>query len=195
MAQMLRAILQTQRQQDSRWTSSPLPPGGKQRVACMPPRRLWRLFGPAGSRPMPNPAAARRRASKSPSQTKMDCPTGPRGTTGCTPMRLARASRCCASKSMSVGFPKRKHGGKRALRLGLEPKWREVPHWRFCCKFCRKLAIVGAAPLCCWGSQTDGTHIVFRLLSSSLETSLPSSSSPSTRKKWRICKRTSRLTG
>lgn len=38
-------------------------------------------------------------------------------------------------------------------------------------------------PLCCWGSQTDGTHIVFRLLSSSLETSLPSLSSPSTRKK------------
>lgn len=33
---MLRAILQTQRQQDSRWMSSPLPPGGKQRVACMP---------------------------------------------------------------------------------------------------------------------------------------------------------------
>lgn len=151
---MLRAILQSPDTTSTRFEMEEFP-------SLQAASSGWRACPRVDSgaclvQPMPNPAAARRRASKSPSlQTKMDSPTGPRGTTGSTPMRLARASRCCASKSMSVGFPKGSTEARGRSDWVSSLNGERFPIGGFAASFAENLQLL-ALPLClCWGSQTE----------------------------------------
>lgn len=144
---MLRALLQTYRVNSiNNIRDGRVPPPSRVQAASSGWRAGPRVdSGACLVQPAPGRCPIRRRhgveQAKSPSQTQMDCPTGRRGT-GCTPMRLAKSLKMLCQQVDVGRLPKRKRGGKRALRLGLEPKWERFPIGGFAASFAENLHLL-----------------------------------------------------